>query len=231
MRPFAVKMGDWMPKPAAVVFDMDGTLVDTERVSQASWRRASSDLGHPLPEWMLDAFVGCSMPDARAMVDREFRDAGLTDRLFAHQRELFARLEEEGLELRPGAFEAVRGLAGAGIALALATSTERGRASRLMDRFGLAGYFTKTVFGDEVSHAKPDPEIYLVAADRLGMPPSSCVAVEDSVNGARAAIAAGMRTYMVPEWSAPTKDVLASCEGVLRSLAELPGKLLGDGLR
>lgn len=211
---------------AAVIFDMDGTLVDTERVSQTAWRRAAADLELPVPERIWDAFVGCSMGNARAMIDDEFGDPALTDRLFAHQHELFMRFQDEELEPCPGALEALGALAEAGVTLALATSTAREHALPTLDRFGMTPYFCSLTFGDEIEHAKPAPDIYLRAAERLTLEPAVCAAVEDSVNGARAAVAAGMRTYLVPEWATPTPDLTARCAAVLDSLHELPALIL-----
>lgn len=217
-----------MAAPVAVIFDMDGTLVDTERVSQTAWRRAAQDLGLPVPDRIFDAFVGCSMPNARAMINAEFGDERLTDRLFAHQAELFFKIEDEELETRPGALEAIQALDAAGITVALATSTAREHAMPLMERFGMAPYFAATVCGDEIERSKPEPDIYLKAAGCLGVEPTACAAAEDSNNGARAAIAAGMRTYMVPEWTSPAPDVRAACAGILESLFELPPLVLAS---
>lgn len=210
----------------AVIFDMDGTLVDTERVSQTAWRRAASDLGIEIPAWILRDFVGCSMPNARRMINEEFGDPGLTDRLFAHQHELFFQIEDEELEPCTGALEAIRALDAAGVTVALATSTAREHALPLMERFGMAPYFKAMTFGDEIERAKPEPDIYLRSAKRLGLEPERCAAVEDSINGVRAAHAAGMATYMVPEWVECTPDVAALCAGVLTSLLELPAEIL-----
>lgn len=210
-----------MVAPQAVIFDMDGTLVDTERVSQTSWRRAARDMGIQIPERILNAFVGCSMPNARIMINEEFGDEALTDRLFARQAELFFKLEDEELEMRPGAHETVSSIAAAGIAVALATSTAREHALPLMERFGLAPFFDAMVFGDQIERAKPAPDIYLEAARRLGADPTRCAAVEDSNNGVRAALAAGMDAYMVPEWTEPEPDVRAGCAAVAESLAEV----------
>lgn len=214
-------------KPDAVIFDMDGTLVDTERVSQTAWRRAAADLGLSVPDRIWNDFVGCSLPNAHRMIDDEFGDPALTDRLFAHQRELFFAIEAEELEPCDGALECLRTLHEAGLTLALATTTHRDRAEALMERFGMAPYFSSMTFGDEVERSKPAPDIYLKAAGRLGADPARCAAAEDSVNGVRAAAAAGMGVYMVPEWACCTPEVAALCAGVLTSLRELPDELLG----
>ncbi|MBM6675366.1 HAD family phosphatase [Olsenella uli] len=216
-----------MPTPQAVIFDMDGTLIDTERVSQTAWRRAAADLGLDVPGRIWNAFVGCSIPNARAMINEEFGDERLTDRLFAHQRELFFALEDEILAPREGALEALRALAEAGVTLALATTTERAHAQKEMDRFGMTPFFSAMTFGDEIERSKPAPDIYLEAARRLVVAPEACAAVEDSMNGARAALAAGMVTYLVPEWAEADPDVTALCAAVLDGLAELPAAILG----
>lgn len=213
--------------PQAVIFDMDGTLVDTERVSQTAWRRAAADLGLDVPERIWNAFVGCSMPNAKAMINDEFGDPAMTERLFAHQARLFFQIEDEELEPCEGALEALSSLADAGLTLSLATSTAREHALPLMERFGMAPYFSAMTFGDEIERSKPEPDIYLEAARRLGVDPTTCVAVEDSVNGALAALSAGMTTFMVPEWATPTPELTKRCAGMLESLNELPALVLG----
>lgn len=216
-----------MAYPQAVIFDMDGTLVDTERVSQTAWRRAAADLNLAVPERIWHEFVGCSIPNARTMINAEFGDPTLTDKLFVHQRELFFELEDEELEPCLGALDALKTLFDAGMTLALATSTARDHASMLMDKFGMTPYFTSMTFGDEIEHSKPEPDIYLKAASRLNADPTQCAAVEDSINGVRASWRAGMSTYMVPEWVQVTPEVEDMCIAVLDSLEELPQTLLG----
>ena len=176
-----------MPTPQAVIFDMDGTLIDTERVSQTAWRRAAADLGLDVPERIWNAFL----------VPRE------------------------------GALEALRTLADAGMTLALATTTAREHALKEMERFGMAPFFSTMTFGDEIERSKPAPDIYFEAARRLGVAPEVCAAVEDSMNGARAALAAGMATFLVPEWAEATPDVADACAAVLGGLAEVPAAILG----
>ena len=87
----------------AAIFDMDGTLIDTERVSQAAWRRAAQDFRIEIPEHILHAFVGCSIPNAMNMIDDEFGDPAFTERLFNRRHEIFDATWEDELELKPGA--------------------------------------------------------------------------------------------------------------------------------
>ena len=213
--------------PQAVIFDMDGTLVDTERVSQTAWRRAAADLGLAVPDRIWNAYVGCSLPDARALMNELLGDPALTERLFARQRELFFEIRDESLEPCDGALEALQTLFEAGVTVALATSTIREHALPLMERFGMAPLFSSMTFGDQIEHPKPAPDIYLEAARRLDLDPAACAAVEDSINGALAACTAGMATYLVPEWATPTPELTERCAAVLGSLRELPAQILG----
>lgn len=209
----------------AVIFDMDGTLIDTERVSQAAWRRAAQDFRIEIPEHILHAFVGCSIPNAMNMIDDEFGDPAFTERLFNRRHEIFDATWKDELELKPGAAEAVAAVRERGLAAALATSSVRDRAITSMERLGLMELFDAAVFDEDIEHHKPAPDVYLVAADHLGVEPTRCVTVEDSFNGVRAGAAAGMRTIMVPDYNEPTPEIRALCAEVLTTLHELPAAL------
>lgn len=209
----------------AIIFDMDGTLIDTERVSQAAWRRAAQDFRIEIPEHILHAFVGCSIPNAMNMIDDEFGDPAFTERLFNRRHEIFDATWEDELELKPGAAEAVAAVRERGLAVALATSSVRDRAITSMERLGLMELFDAAVFDEDIEHHKPAPDVYLVAADHLGIEPARCVAVEDSFNGVRSGTAAGMRTIMVPDYNEPTSEIRALCAEVLTTLHELPAAL------
>lgn len=206
----------------AVIFDMDGTLIDTERVSQASWRRAARDFGIEIPDRILHSFVGCSIPSAMKMVDDEFGDPAFTECLFNRRHEIFDATWEDELELKPGAAEAITAARDRGLAVALATSSVRDRAVISMERFGLMELFDAAVFDEDIEHHKPAPDVYLVAAEHLGVEPVRCIAVEDSFNGVRAGAAAGTHVIMVPDYNEPTNDIRALCSAVLPSLLEFP---------
>ena len=208
-----------------VIFDMDGTLIDTERVSQSSWRRAASDLGITLSSEIMHAFVGCSIPNAKEIINAEFGDPDLTERLFEHQAGIFMEAMERDLELKPGAAEAIAAAKERGLGVALATSSGREYSINNMTRFGLMDSFDVTVFKEDIENHKPAPDVYLVAAERLGVDPAQCIAVEDSFNGVRAGAAAGMHVVMVPDYNEPTDEIRELCAEVLPSLTELPAAL------
>ena len=202
----------------AVIFDMDGTLVDTERVSQAAWRAAARDFGIAIPEDILHAFVGCSIPNAMKMIDAEFSDPDFTARLFDRRHEIFDATWEDELELKPGAAEAVAAARATGAAVALATSSVRERAVASMERFGLMGLFDAAVFDEDIQHHKPAPDVYLLAAQKLNLPPEELLGVEDSPSGVRSAHSAGMTVAMIPDQVEPSAEIAALCALVAPTL-------------
>lgn len=186
--------------PAAVLWDMDGTLVDSEKVWTVSLAETARWLGGELSAPAREDMVGSNM--ARSLVIL-FDDLGLVHdpvRMAEAERWLTARTGElfaAGLEWRPGALEALRTVRAAGWPTALVTNTGRALTTFALETIGRE-HFTVTVCGDEVPRGKPDPDPYLRAADLLGVAPTECLAVEDSPTGATAAERAGAAVLVVP---------------------------------
>jgi HAD superfamily hydrolase (TIGR01509 family) len=203
---------------AAVLFDMDGTLVDSEKVWDVALHELAAQLGGVLSAPARLAMVGSSMPDSIRMLyedlGQSWRDpAEGADWLVDRVRELFA----EGLEWRPGAQRLLREVRAAGVPTALVTSTSRSLVDVALRTLGRDS-FDVVVCGDEVLRAKPDPAPYVTAAELLGAPIGECVAIEDSPTGIASARDAGAIVVAVPN------DVeLSDLEGVIlvNSLEEL----------
>jgi HAD superfamily hydrolase (TIGR01509 family) len=186
--------------PAAVLWDMDGTLVDSEKLWTVSLADTAHWLGGELSQSARDAMVGSNMARTLTMM---FDDLGITPHgpqrlqteryLSDRTAELFAG----GLPWRPGAQEALQLVDAAGWPMALVTNTGRSLTESALDSIG-RGYFTATVCADEVPRGKPDPDPYLRAAELLGLAAGECLAVEDSPNGALAAQRAGAPVLVVP---------------------------------
>ena len=205
----------------AVVFDLDGVLVDTEHV----WDEVREGLARERGGRWHDR----AQADMMGMSSREWSRymhavIGLADEPDEINREVVRRMllrYAERLPLIPGAVDAVERL-GARWPLAVASSSNREVIEAFLDASGLRSRFRAAVSSEEVEHGKPSPEVFEAAAARLGVPPVSCAAVEDSTNGIRAARSAGMRVLAIPNrLYPPTDDVLALADVVLRSLAEL----------
>jgi HAD superfamily hydrolase (TIGR01509 family) len=206
---------------AAVIFDLDGVLVDSEHVWDDARRALAAEGGGRWHDRASRDMMGMSSPEwSRYMHDV----IGLADPPEEISAEVVRRLEEiyrERLPLLPGAVEAVERLAERW-PLGLASSSNRELIDLVLELSGLGDRFRVTVSSEEVARGKPAPDVYLEAARRLGLEPGSCAAVEDSENGILSAKAAGMRVFAIPNPDyPPPDDSLAAAGDVLASLDEL----------
>jgi HAD superfamily hydrolase (TIGR01509 family) len=205
----------------AVVFDLDGVLVDSEHV----WDEVREDLARERGGRWHDRAQADMMGMSSAEWSRYMHDViGLTDSPEAINDEVVRRLltrYDEELPLIDGAVEAVRRLTGS-FRLGLASSSNRPVIDLVLERAGIAELFEATVSSEEVARGKPAPDVFLEAALRLGVEPARCAAVEDSGNGIRAAHVADMRVIAIPNRRfPPAPDALALADVVLDSLGEL----------
>lgn len=218
----------------AVVFDMDGVLVDTEPVWEEVRRAYVARAGG---RWLPDTqsrLMGMSTPEWSGYLDADLgvgRGAGrVADEVID---EMAARYRAQ-LPLIPGAVPAIHRL-GSRFPLALASSSPRRLIDQVLASAGVTDAFGATVSTEECAAGKPDPEVYLVAARRLGVDPAACCAVEDSSNGLRSATAAGMAVVAVPHRTyPPAPDALAGASLVVDRLDELTVDrvlALGDEVR
>lgn len=211
--------------PDAVIFDMDGLMIDSERVSIACWTQAAHELALPLADDFWLRFVGLGDRDCERLLLQHI-DAGQVAALFARCHDLYEARTQEGLPLRPGILDLLQLLHDHGIARAVATSTRQPRASRKLAAAGLLPFFEVVVTSSDVAHPKPAPDIYLLAAQKLGKDPARCLALEDSPAGIRAAVGAGMTAIQVPDLVHPDDDLRALGHRIVDSLADAHTLLL-----
>jgi HAD superfamily hydrolase (TIGR01509 family) len=177
-----------------VVFDCDGTLVDSEPLSGEAWRQTLAPYGYAISDQDVANVVGRSYAYTHAyLAERVALPDAAT--FWPQLRDVLFNLIDAHLQPFPDAVAAVKELHARGVPVAVASSSLRERLDRTLARAGLA--FDVSVAGDEVEHGKPAPDMFLLAAHRLGVTPQRCVAVEDSPPGVAAAHAAGMRTLGV----------------------------------
>jgi HAD superfamily hydrolase (TIGR01509 family) len=217
-----------MSEPAAVVFDLDGVLIDSEQV----WNKAREELvrerGGTWHEHATADMMGMSSKEwSRYMHDRlgvPMEPAAINDEVVRRVMSIY----EQGLPLLSHAAETVRELA-ARWPLGLASSSNRPIIELVLERSGLAPCFAVVVSSEEVDRGKPAPDVYLAVARGLGVDPKDCVAIEDSTNGIKSAVAAGMRTIAVPNpHFPPADDALATAAVVVQSLAEVTPELVAS---
>ena len=206
---------------AAVVFDLDGVLIDSEPV----WERVRRELvaergGH----WAPDAqrkLMGMSTQEWARYLSEDLGVGLPPDQVAAQVIDRMAASYREHLPLLPGSVEAVRRLA-AGWPLGLASSAPAALIDTVLQSSGLGSYFPVTMSTEQVPHGKPAPDIYLAVTARLGCSPAACAAIEDSSNGLRSAAAAGLHVIAIPRPQyPPDPDALAAASLVLPTLADL----------
>lgn len=216
-----------LPDPIrAAIFDMDGTLLETEAAQHRAFAETGKALGWPVPAEVLDAMIGINRDANEIMLAERMGAQFPLARFYADSDALFETAVNAGLPLRPGAQVILDHFRDAGVPLALCTSTIGGKAQERLEQVGLLPYFDVVVTRSDVVHAKPHPEPYLLAASRLGIDPADCVAVEDSPAGVRSATAAGIPTVMVPDLLPATEEQTLVAARVLPSLFDLRDLLL-----
>ena len=205
--------------PQAVIFDMDGLMLDSERAITACLARAAEELGQAIePDYWL-GMVGKGDAACRGMLAERIGD-DMAQALLARCHALYDSVVEAGVPLRPGILELLDLLVARGIPRAVATSTRRPLALRKLETAGLLRRFDVVCTSTDVAHPKPAPDIYLLAAAQLHVAPAHCLVLEDSPTGVRAALAAGMTPIQVPDLLAPDEEVRALGHRIVASLGE-----------
>lgn len=215
------KARELLQRARAVIFDFDGLLVDTEYAIYSSWERVFASCGHPLP---LDLFNQCLGSGYTHWNPGDHLEqlTGLTFDWEAvngrRQEEIVRDLEHAGL--LPGARELIRRLADAGTPMGVASSSSHRWVDGWLNRLGIMSHFQTVVCRDDGLPVKPDPSLFLKAAENLGMTPSECLVLEDSQNGTTAAYRAGMPVISIPNRVTEQAD-FSLATSKIRSLTEL----------
>ncbi|UGT62968.1 HAD family hydrolase [Nocardia asteroides] len=218
-----------MTRPAGVLWDMDGTLLDSEKLWDVAVRELAREHGREMTDEIRHALIGASGPNALRIM---FTGLGIepTRAALVAAGEFLERrvtaLMTGPIPWRPGAVEALAMIAAAGVPAALVTNTKRSLTELALNTLGRDN-FAVTVCGDEVPHGKPEPDVYLRAAELLGADPGDCVAIEDSPTGSAAAAAAGCAVLVVPcEIAVPAAPGLVFRESLTGlSMADLSAAL------
>ena len=200
------------------IFDMDGLLIDSERIWQAQWRELAAERGITLPEDFAGEICGVAGERKLAVLSRNFH----TDDPEEVSRACSARvhrLEEHGVPLKPGVLTILQGLRGANFRIALASSSPMDMVLHNLRADGVEGYFDALTAGGEVTRGKPEPDIFLLAAKKLDLPPEECYVFEDSLVGVEAGFRAGCCTVMIPDLMQPDEAARSRCIGIYPDLA------------
>jgi len=207
--------------PSAVVFDMDGTLHDTEVVYHASLKRAVAAVGYAVTDAFCHSLIGIPGRECDVILREHLGSAFPYDQYDRLRAAYINDALDTAVPVKTGAVELLQVLSRSGMKLAVATSATRRSAERSLGRSGLVTYFPVVVTRDDVARGKPHPDLFVLAAERLGVQPEDCLAVEDSLHGIRAAHAAGMMPVMVPDLLTPTEEIRALCVRIALDLHEV----------
>src|SRR5215472_11112533 len=213
-------------RPAAVVFDMDGLLFDTEALYQEAVLVAAAEGDHDATSGIFSRTIGLSWPQTRSLLLGHFGDAFPADEFVAAWVRHFDLMASTRLSLKPGAIELLDMLDDLRLPRAIATSSAHHTVERHLTAHNLVGRFNVIVGHGDYACGKPAPDPFLKAAERLGVEPWLCLALEDSHNGVRSASAAGMMTVMVPDLLDPTDEIRGLCTFVAPDLHEVRGLIL-----
>ena len=199
---------------------MDGLLLDTERICDRTWTQAADQIGFTDVEFAKRACIGLNEADTRAFFENRYGSAFDYDQFRSLARKLTKEELEKQIPVKEGAEEILKFFKEKGLLLAVASSTREITVRAQLEKAGLLRYFDAVITGDMVTHGKPDPEIFIKACDVLHLPPETCLAFEDSLNGIRSAFRAKMYPVHVPDIQPEGQETIAMSWKKYDSLTE-----------
>ena len=210
----------------AVIFDLDGTLTDTEKFYQIAWPKALAHFGYECEPWMPLEMRSLGRPFAPVKFKEWFGEDFDYHTVREYRRGLVADIiKEQGIPLKPGAVEILTWLRERGILTCIATANEYERTKGYLTKLGLFDHFDRIICADMVKQGKPAPDIYAYAGRELGLSPEETFAVEDSPNGVTSAYLAGCNVIMVPDLTQPDEELSKKLYASVPSLFDIKGLL------
>lgn len=206
----------------AVVFDMDGLMFDTERLTIQAWDYAGEKLGIGKMGHIVYKTLGINVESAKKIFIEEYGDRISEEDLTENAKEFFTDYYNKfGMPIKPGLIELLTYLKEYNYKIAVATSSNKEVVLNHFKRANITEYFDVIVCGDMIENSKPAPDIYLRASELLGVAPSECLALEDSPNGIRSAFSAQLKPVMIPDLIEPTEEILGMLHSKLINLNEV----------
>ena len=208
----------------AIVFDMDGLMVDSEPLARRAWDQVLGAHGHTLSDAIYNSIIGYRFDESAAILIAAYDLPQGIDTLRREKEDVLAKIRANGVPAMPGLYEVHASINRRGVPWGVATSSPRAHAKEILVQLGLDGSCQAITGGDEVPQGKPAPDIYLLAAERLDVLASHCLAIEDSGPGCQSALSAGMMVIAVPNVDTITAD-FSAVDHVFPSLHEVAEEL------
>ena len=214
---------------AGAIFDMDGTLLDTEQMYRDSWEELAKEYGQQHNPDFPRAVAGTNGAHMCSVI-RQYYPQVDAERFMQDCLDRVKNRIARAVPKKDGMDELLDFLHRKGVKIAVASSNSVEQIEKNMTLAGASPYLDAIAGGEEVAQGKPAPDIFLLAAQRLGIPPHDCYVFEDGINGVRAGVAAGCTTVMIPDGSEPTEEMYRVCAGVFRDLREVQQALASGTL-
>jgi HAD superfamily hydrolase (TIGR01509 family) len=213
-------------KVSLVIFDMDGLMFDTERISIGAWQKAGASYNIKIHEETIVKTIGLNIIETERVFKEDLGEDLLFQKLKSGKmKNVLEYVKQNGMPVKKGFYETIKDLKKRGIKTAIATSSERERVETYLSYTNINDEFDTIVCGDEVQKGKPEPDIFLEAAKRVSCKPEECMVLEDSDNGLIAAYNAGMIPVYIEDIKRPQKCVLELIYKELESLFDVTGLL------
>lgn len=204
----------------AIVFDLDGLMIDSEPLARKAWEKVLQDFGCLLDDETFVQMIGLRLEDSSRLVKHAFKLEISETELATREMRYMVRLMSQGIPTMPGLWQLLEQIERRQLPWAIATSSRRSYALNVLNQLDILDRCRALACGDEVDRGKPSPDIYLLAAERLGIQPPACLALEDSTAGVLAASGAGMRTVAVPNRDTSSLEFHAA-DSIYPSLEEV----------
>ena len=207
-----------------ILFDMDGTMLDTEPISMACWRKSAANYGITIDDDLMNTFFGKNLNGIEEMLKEAFNIDEVAGKIVEGRQVYYrAHLGEHGAPIKKGLVEILEYLKEKKIPAVVCTSTDKVTGENVLKKMGVYDYFDDFVFGDMVTRTKPDPQGFLMAAEFIGKDPKECLVIEDSPNGVLAGKAAGGYVIYVPDKIGLPDEVRQGITAEMQSLDEIIG--------